>query len=178
MAKYVAFLKAINVGGHVVKMDTLRGLFSAMKFSNVETFIASGNVIFDTKAEPDERLEQKIEKHLEKALGYEVATFVRSIEEIHAISVYQPFSAELVKTAHAVHVGLMRSGLTAGTLEKAKGCAGEDDDFHVSGREVYWLCRISTADSKFPKLFEKAAGQTATYRNMNTMARLAKKYSH
>jgi uncharacterized protein (DUF1697 family) len=178
MAKYVAFLKAINVGGHVVKMDTLRELFSSLKFSNVETFIASGNVIFDTKATPDEKLEQKIEQHLKKALGYEVATFVRSIEEIQAISIYQPFSGELLKTAHAVHVGLMRSGLTAGTLEKAKGCASKDDDFHVSGRDVYWLCRISTADSKFPKLFEKIAGQTATYRNVNTMARLAKKYSH
>ena len=93
MAKYVAFLRAINVGGHVVKMDELRELFSGLKFSNVETFIASGNVIFDTKSAPDQKLEQKIEKHLEKALGYEVGTFVRSIEEIQAISVYQPFSS-------------------------------------------------------------------------------------
>jgi uncharacterized protein (DUF1697 family) len=178
VAKYVAFLKAINVGGHVVKMDALRELFSAMKFSNVETFIASGNVIFDTKATPDQKLEQKIETHLKKALGYEVATFVRSLEEVQAMSVYQPFSAELLKSAHAVHVGMMRSGLTIDALEKAKGCASQDDDFHVSGREVYWLCRISTADSKFAKLFEKVAGQTATYRNMNTMVRLAQKYSH
>src|SRR5580658_2019879 len=105
MARYVAFLKAINVGGHVVKMEQLRQLFSALKFSNVETFIASGNVIFETKSTPDEKLEQKIEKHLEKALGYEVATFVRSIEEIQAISVYEPFSSEAVKAAHVVSVG-------------------------------------------------------------------------
>jgi uncharacterized protein (DUF1697 family) len=177
VAKYVAFLKAINVGGRVVKMDALRELFSGLKFSNVETFIASGNVIFDTKATPDQKLEQRIERHLEKALGYEVATFVRSIEEIQAIGVYQPFSSEMLKTSHAVHVGFMRAELNAGLLEKVKSCASGTDDFHVSGRQVYWLCRISTAESKFPKQFEKASGQAVTYRNVKTMARLTHKYN-
>jgi uncharacterized protein (DUF1697 family) len=175
VAKYVAFLKAINVGGHVVTMEKLRELFSGMKFSNVETFIASGNVIFDTKAAPDQKLEEKIEKQLKKALGYDVATFVRSIEEIQAISVFQPFSKELLKTAHAVHVGFMRGALSAGVLEKAKSCASEADDFLVSGREVYWLCRISTAESKFPKQFEKSTGQTVTYRSVKTVVRLARR---
>jgi len=46
MTRYIAFLRAINVGGHTVKMEHLRGIFESMGFSNVETFIASGNVIF------------------------------------------------------------------------------------------------------------------------------------
>lgn len=49
MARYIAFLRSINVGGHVLKMDALRDLFTQLKFSNVETFIARGNVIFETK---------------------------------------------------------------------------------------------------------------------------------
>src|SRR5580700_5087804 len=102
MAKYVAFLRAINVGGHVVPMEKLRKLFSGLKFSNVETFIASGNVIFEMKSAADQRLETKIEKHLEAALGYEVGTFVRSLEEIRAISEYEPFSSDAVKAAHVV----------------------------------------------------------------------------
>jgi len=48
MTRYVAFLRAINVGGHNVKMDALRALFESMKLASVETFIASGNVIFET----------------------------------------------------------------------------------------------------------------------------------
>ena len=48
-ARLVAFLRAINVGGHNVKMDRLRELFEALGLSNVETFIASGNVIFDSR---------------------------------------------------------------------------------------------------------------------------------
>jgi uncharacterized protein (DUF1697 family) len=47
MNKHIAFLRAINVGGHTVKMDTLRQLFESLGFTNVETFLASGNVIFE-----------------------------------------------------------------------------------------------------------------------------------
>ena len=53
MTKYIAFLRAINVGGHTVKMDRLRGLFESLGVLNVETFIASGNVIFEAKKKDD-----------------------------------------------------------------------------------------------------------------------------
>src|ERR1700694_4608695 len=91
MPKYVAFLRAINVGGHTVKMDHLRNLFEAMGFSNVETFIASGNVIFDSKSRSTKTLEIKIERSLETNLGYKVATFIRSISELVAVARYKPF---------------------------------------------------------------------------------------
>ena len=64
MTRYVAFLRAINVGGRRVKMHHLRELFESLGFSNVETFIASGNVIFDSPAEDTRKLEQRIEDHL------------------------------------------------------------------------------------------------------------------
>lgn len=174
--KYVAFLRAINVGGHVVKMDQLRELFRAMKFSNVETFIASGNVIFETKAAPDEKLEKKIEKQLEAALGYKVGTFVRSMDEIRAISVFEAFSKDALQLARAVHVGVMRRGVTAAELEQAQGFRGEGDSFHIEGREIYWLCRIPTNESKFPQKFDKLIKADVTYRNINTMVRLAAKF--
>src|SRR5213593_4100703 len=94
MPKFVAFLRAINVGGHTVKMDQLRILFEALGFANVETFIASGNVIFETKTTNSKSLERKIEKHLEQSLGYEVTTFVRSVAELAEIARYQPFSED------------------------------------------------------------------------------------
>jgi uncharacterized protein (DUF1697 family) len=70
MPKYVAFLRAINVGGHTVKMDYLRHLFETLGLSNVETFIASGNVIFDSPSRNTKTLEKKIERHLLEKLGY------------------------------------------------------------------------------------------------------------
>jgi uncharacterized protein (DUF1697 family) len=179
MPKYVAFLRAVNVGGHVVKMETLRELFSGLKFSNVETFIASGNVVFDTKSAPDRKLEEKIERQLEAKLGYEVGTFVRSIDEIRAISAYQAFSSEAVQAAYVLNVGFMRDALSPDVIEQAMAFRTEIDDLHVHGREVYWLCRMRQSDSKFPaRKFEKTLGGPATWRNMNTVVRLRDKYSH
>lgn len=60
MSRYIALLRAINVGGHTVKMDRLRTLFAQVGLANVETFIASGNVIFDTPIQDTRALEQRI----------------------------------------------------------------------------------------------------------------------
>ena len=69
MPRFVAFLRALNVGGHgVVKMEALKKHFTAMGFSDVETFIASGNVVFSSKGVKG--LDGKIAAALERALGY------------------------------------------------------------------------------------------------------------
>src|SRR5690606_25392659 len=72
VALHVALLRAINVGGRTVKMDALRTICEEMGLTKVETFIASGNVIFESRAGAAV-LEKKIEAHLRKVLGYEVA---------------------------------------------------------------------------------------------------------
>ena len=84
MTTYVAFLRAVNAGGtRVMEMDKLRKTFDWFGLANVQTFIQSGNVIFESRAPPT--LEARIEKGLEKALGYKIAVFVRSMEEIGQI---------------------------------------------------------------------------------------------
>jgi len=90
MPRFVALLRAINVGGHVVKMDRLRKIFESLGFSNVETFIASGNVVFESPATNPQTLEKQIESQLQKSLGYEVVTFIRSGSELAAIANYKP----------------------------------------------------------------------------------------
>jgi len=113
MPRYMAFLRAINVGGRVVKMDELRGLFEAMKFKRVETFIASGNVIFETGPEPRAELAAKIQARLLKALGYEVAAFVRTGPEVAAIAGHRPFEEAAIETAATFCVGLLGGPLAA-----------------------------------------------------------------
>src|SRR5688500_13899650 len=106
--KYVAFLRAINVGGHTVKMDQLRSLFESMGFANVETFIASGNVVFDSKTRSTSALEKKIEKQLQAALGYEVKTFLRTLNEIAGVSRDESFkTGELDAPGNILYVGFM-----------------------------------------------------------------------
>ena len=84
-SRFVALLRAINVGGHVVKMDALRKHFTRLGFGNVETFIASGNVLFDAPGAKPRDLEDRIAMELERVLGYPVATFVRSPGELASV---------------------------------------------------------------------------------------------
>jgi uncharacterized protein (DUF1697 family) len=178
LARYVAFLRAVNVGGHVVKMDQLRALFEAMKFKNVETFIASGNVLFDVRTDDAAALEQRIEKHLEKALGYEVLTFVRSPAEVVACAAYEPFGdAAALPPARAIYVGFLKKSPSEDAHQKLLGYRTTTDDLHVREREVYWRSIKSLRESLFSgALLEKTLGP-ATMRNVSTVRKLAAKVS-
>ena len=88
---YIAFLRGINVGGHVVKMERLRELFAELGFTNVRTYIQSGNVFFETTQTNRETVTQTIEQHLHAALGYKVPVFLRTIQEFEEILALDPF---------------------------------------------------------------------------------------
>ena len=80
MTRIVAFLRGINVGGHIVKKEQLRGAFEALGFRDVTTYKQGGNVIFETKVNDLEKIRSRIEEKLQETLGYDVAVFIRSIE--------------------------------------------------------------------------------------------------
>ncbi len=117
MKRYIAFLRAINVGGHTVKMDQLRLLFEKLGLSNVETFIASGNVIFRSEEEPD-ALQTRIESHLNASLGYEVATFLRTDAEVAAIAGVQAFNETKLAAYKTLNVGFLKQALEPETNAK------------------------------------------------------------
>jgi uncharacterized protein (DUF1697 family) len=179
MPRYIAFLRAINVGGHTVKMDHLRRLFETLGFSNVETFIASGNVIFDTPTTYTRSLEQQIEGHLQQSLGYAVTTFLRTPSEVAAIAHYHPFSAaDLTVDGHALYIAFLTTVPTQADHDKLLTFRNDVDDFHVHEREVYWLARRQMQASTFSGAFlEKTLGLPATLRNVTTVRKLAAKYS-
>ena len=169
-----AFLRAINVGGHTVTMATLRGHFEELGFHDVETFIASGNVVFTSRSKSPAALERKIEAHLRTSLGYEVATFIRTAPELVAIAAYEPFPAPRIRSAGAFCVGFLQRPLDAAATKALAALASEIDDIHARGREVYWLCKKKQSESKFGNAaFEKAVGVRITFRGAGTVAKLA-----
>lgn len=175
MPRYVAFLRAINVGGRVVRMERLREVFAAQGFSDVETFIASGNVIFTAPGRAGAALEKKIEAVLEPALGYPVAAFVRPVSELDGIAARDPFAGDAVNGT--VHVGFLRTEPTPAARRALIALRTDVDDLDVAGRELYWRIRGAFVDSKLrPGALERTLGPT-TMRNRNTIARLAKKYA-
>jgi len=177
MTKYIAFLRAINVGGHVVKMDYLRSLFESLGFSNVETFIASGNVLFETKSNDAIALEKKIETGLKKALGYDVATFLRTNADLKAVAVYKPFPSSQLDSATAFNIAFLKESLDAAAGKKVLALKTAIDDFHIHGRELYWLCQKKQSESTFSNaVLEKTLGKPSTLRGMETIRKIAAKF--
>lgn len=177
MPRLFAFLRAINVGGHNVTMAELRRLFEKVGCKEVVTFIASGNVIFASGLRDIGGLREKLENQLRQALGYEVTVFLRTEPELAAMARYQPFRGSQMQSAQALNVGLLSGPLSPEATKSVMAMKSDIDDFHVHGREVYWLCKTSQSDSKFSNVrFEKAVKARATWRNVNTIVRLAAKY--
>jgi len=177
MPRLIAFLRAINVGGHTVTMAQLKKEFEALGLKDVETFIASGNVIFTSRTTDLPALEKKIETRLRKSLGYEVATFIRTDAEVAAVAACQAFKAAHVKGARSFSVGFTSAPLDPAAARALMTFRSGVDDFHTSGREVYWLCHVGQGDSKFSNAnLEKRLKIRSTFRNINTVARLAAKY--
>lgn len=180
MPRYVALLRGINVGGHVVKMDRLRMLFEELKFSKVATFIASGNVIFESTARTTSKLESKIEEHLLASLGYHVATFIRTPTELAAVAGNQPFpAAARAVSGSSLYVTFLKVAPTKTVLDRVVALRSEVDDFHFHEREVYWYCRGKLSESPLFKgdKFGKALALPNTMRNVTTIQKLAAEYA-
>jgi uncharacterized protein (DUF1697 family) len=177
MPRYVAFLRAVNVGGRIVKMDELRRLFEDAGLDDVESFIASGNLVFSTRATATAALETKLEGALRKALGYEVPVFVRSTAEVAAAAAHRAFSAAEVADAASHVVAFVRGPLDAAGKKGLAGLESAIDRFVAHGREVYWLSTVRQGESKMTLVkFERAIGQPATMRSMTSAGKLAAKH--
>lgn len=173
MTKYVAFLRAINVGGHTVKMDHLRKLFEELGFASVETFIASGNVIFETTARNTASLEKQIREQLRMSLGYHVDAFLRTGPEVMEIERRSPFRAD--RKEKDVYVAFLHETPGGAAFSALMGLKNKLNDFAVHDREVYWL-RLNKDGSIFLKnSLEKILKTSATVRNLTSIQKLLEK---
>jgi uncharacterized protein (DUF1697 family) len=173
VVRYIAFLRAINVGGHTVRMEELRRLFEGMGAANVQTFIASGNVIFESAAGRDV-LEQRLEAGLEKALAFPVATFLRTVPEVAAIARLQVFPDADTTGAGALYVGFLKSAPAKALRAAVAAASTPAHRFAVQDREIYWL-RVNLADEFVAPKLDKALGPT-TFRNITTIRKIAGKF--
>ena len=110
-------------------------------------------------------------------MGYNVATFIRTEAELGAIAVYKPFSpAQLVGMA-ALNIAFLAEPLDKVSAKKVMALRTAIDEFHLDGREVYWLCRKKQSESTFSNaVLEKTIARASTLRGMETVRKMAEKY--
>jgi uncharacterized protein (DUF1697 family) len=177
MPRYIAFLRAINVGGHVVKMAALKRHFEEAGCLEVETVIASGNVVFASASKSPSALEKRLAAQLEARLGYAVSTFLRTPSELAALAAHRAFpDGELEAPGHGLYIGFLATEPDAGARKRVLALGSAIDSFVLHGREIYWLRRGRFSDSKMSgPLLERALGQPTTLRNVTTVRKMAAK---
>jgi uncharacterized protein (DUF1697 family) len=175
MIKYIAFLRAINVGGHQpLKMNALAHMFESFGVEKVRTIIASGNVLFESDRKNESVLTRQIEEGLREKLGYTVETMVRTLPEIEEMIGKNPFKkikpSENVKT----YVTFLAEEKEAPMALPFKSPKKDFEILSKTRREVFSISLI-LADGHFGNpagFIEKAFKIPATTRNWNTLLRI------
>ncbi|MEZ4646467.1 MAG: DUF1697 domain-containing protein [Chloroflexota bacterium] len=176
MFQYIAFLRAINVGGRSVKMADLRDLFITLGFADIQTYIQSGNVLFTSPNPDPNKLAQNIEAGLSATLGYDVPTFLRTTTELIDIANYTPFPDD-AKDEGTLYVSFLPQEPAAAQQQALLALATDTDSFHIYRDQVYWLYRRSLGASAYTNAdVEKTLGMAATRRNINTIHKIVAKY--
>ena len=175
-SRYIALLRGINVGGHRVTMERLRELFSELGFASVETFIASGNVIFETDESDTAALEKKIEAYLKQALGYEVATFLRTPRELAAVCADCSLAP---KADDTLYITFLKTPADEALQQRLATLETKTDVFAFTNREQYRLVhgKITASDISDATLNRVQKGLVGTARNITTVCKLAEKYT-
>jgi len=181
MPRYVALLRGINVTGNsMIKMEELRGIFEALGFSGVATYINSGNVGFECRSPrvskgetPCSKLENKIEAAVEKHMGRPVAVMVREQAAIPKLIAENPFAGEF-ESHKEMHVLFLEREITDDQLTELRAAAPEGERFVPAGREIYLHLPMGVAESLMGRgLIEKKLKIAVTARNWRTVQKLA-----
>jgi uncharacterized protein (DUF1697 family) len=172
MTKYIAFLRAINVGGRVVKMDMLKKLMAMPGFKNITTYIQSGNVVFEHTETDKNVLIDKIEKKLLKELGYEVKTFLKTIPDLELVIKKNPFKK--YNEDMGLHVSFLSGKPDAELVKQLLLLQTEFEQFRFADNEAYILVKKGAyGETKFSNTFlEKKLKLDATTRNWATVNKM------
>ncbi|MGY4475437.1 DUF1697 domain-containing protein [Bradyrhizobium sp. USDA 3364] len=164
MPRYVALLRAVNVGGTgKLPMTELKAMCVAEGFADVQTYIASGNVVFSSKLGAA-RVKAALEKRLQAYAGKPVGVAIRSADEIAAVLTANPFPKQPPNFTVAI---FLDEPPPKDALKAIKG--QQDEEVRLGKREIYVAYGSGMGRSKL-KIPAAARG---TARNINTIAKLA-----
>lgn len=171
---FVALLRGINVGGQkLMPMAALREHFTAAGYRQVQTYIQSGNVYFETHIREAQKLETNLSRLIRTTYGWDVPVMVRSLPELAEIVSRSPFAAP-DRSCEQVYVGFLRSVPPAATAADLMARSQKTDRFVVDGTTLYVWQRKDVPKNLLEKLnLERLLGTDVTLRNWATTVRLA-----
>jgi uncharacterized protein (DUF1697 family) len=176
MTTYISILRGINVSGYKkIRMAELKDLYEMIGFTEVVTYIQSGNVIF--KAEdivPAVHLGKKIEKAINAKYQFQVPVIIRTPAEIKKVLSSNPFLKEKGIDIERLAVTFLHDMPEAADIEQVRKFDFPPDRFQINGKEVFLHCPGGFGNTKYSNsFFENKLHTTATTRNWKTVGKLA-----
>lgn len=173
---YIAFLKAINVGGkNIIKMSDLKQLFATIGISDAITYIQSGNIIF-TSNDTENILSKKIESAIFKTFGLNISVILRTLPELEQILIDHPFSETEIERmkqnaeGEVFYLFLFNNNLSDNNIQQIYA-AKEKEKLEVVKRNVYILFDKTIRNSKLPGVIQRIDTH-CTSRNIKTISKM------
>jgi len=169
--RYIAFLRGINVSGQkLIKMEELRKAMTFPGFSEVKTYIQSGNIVFDALNMENTAVEAKIEKQLESWFGFHIPVVVRKVSEMAGVIASNPFP-DFDGNERKLYVTFLKDIPDQQYVEVLRAKENEHERFELVGSELYFLLsKVSYGNTLFSNTYvEKTLKLKATTRNWATV---------
>ena len=172
MNKYVALLRGVNVSGQkIIKMEGLRKHFDDLGYRNVQTYIQSGNVVFESKKGRNQGFEEQIQNKIRKEYTFDVVVILKTPEEIEKIISKNPFDDNVDQKK--LYVTILTAKPVTTDIKELNNHKNKADKFIVKEDVIYILYDEGAGKSDFSNNFiEKKLHLSATTRNWNTMNKL------
>ncbi|MEC4050648.1 DUF1697 domain-containing protein [Flavobacterium sp. SUN046] len=179
MKTHLALLRGINVSGHnMIKMDALKKALEAIGFTNVETYIQSGNVFVQTEEESAAKVGFVIKQEIFKTFGHDVPVVVIGKEDLELCLERNPFLKEAAVDTKKLYVSFVSMELKSDSIHDLKISNIKPDEVHIDQSRIYIKYFDSPAKTRLDNNYiEKRLNVVSTIRNWNTVNKLLEMYN-
>lgn len=174
MKTYIAILRGINVSGQKkIKMADLRALLDELGFKEVQTYIQSGNIVFQYPETSENSLEKMIEENIQAHYDFQVPTLVRSPEEFQYVVENNPFLQDPEKDINRQYITFLAEKPAGERIEALREVNYEPEEYVIDGRLIFLYSPKGYGRAKMNNnFFEKKLKVSATTRNWKTVNKL------
>lgn len=180
MTTYISILRGINVSGHrMIKMDALKKMCADLNFTNIRTYIQSGNIIFQSKMTDTEKISKTIKTNIEKVFRFDVPVITLTQKELENVINSNPFSNDKSKDPAFFHITFLSDKPAKQNTEQLKPTDLKNDKYEIIDKAIYLYCPDSYSNSKLTNSFLEAklkvAATTRNWKTTNELFKIATK---
>lgn len=151
-------------------MEELKEFYKSLGFKNIQTYIQSGNVIFESSDKNVSKLKNKIERKIKKSFGFDVLVLIRTKNDLKKLIDNNPFAK---KDNSKLLVTLLSDTPLQSSIDEITKIKDDSEEFFIFGKEIYLFCPNGYGKSKLSNnFFERKLKLSATTRNWKTVNKL------